>query len=81
MFDYLAAGKVIVSSKLDGICEVLKHKKNAIIVEDFDYKTWEKEINNILNNKYDITIIQKNAFNTANEFTWVKRVSKILNKI
>ena len=22
-----------------------------------------------------------NAFNTANEFTWVKRASKILNKI
>ena len=81
MFDYLAAGRVIVSSKLDGICEVLKHKKNAIIVDGFDYKAWEKEINNILNNKYDITIIQKNAFNTANEFTWVKRVSKILNKI
>tara|TARA_B100001057_G_scaffold499866_1_gene612201 strand:- start:47 stop:1126 length:1080 start_codon:yes stop_codon:yes gene_type:complete len=81
MFDYLAAGRVIVSSKLNGICEVLKHKKNAIIVEDFDYKAWEKEINNILNNKYDITTIQKNAFDTANEFTWVKRVSKILNKI
>ena len=80
MFDYLAAGKIIISSKLDGICEVLKHKKNAIIVEDFDYKTWEKEINNILKNKYDITTIQKNAFNTANEFTWVKRVSKILDK-
>ena len=80
MFDYLAAGRVIVSSKLDGICEVLKHKKNAIIVDDFDYKTWEKEINNILDNKYDIKNIQKNAFNTANEFTWVKRVSKILNK-
>ena len=81
MFDYLAAGKVILSSKLDGICEVLKHKKNAIIVEEFDYKAWEKELNNILNKKYDITIIQKNAFNTANEFTWVKRASKILNKI
>ena len=80
MFDYLAAGKVILSSKLDGICEVLKHNKNAIIVEEFDYKAWEKELNNILNNKYDITIIQKNAFNTANEFTWVKRASKILNK-
>lgn len=81
MFDYLAAGRIIVSSKLEGICEVLKHKKNAIIVDDFDYKSWEKEINNILNNKYDIATIQKNAFNTANEFTWVKRVSKILNEI
>ena len=37
MFDYLAAGRLIVSSKLDGICEVLKHKKNAIIVDGFDY--------------------------------------------
>ena len=27
MFDYLASGKIIMSSKLGGICEVLKHKK------------------------------------------------------
>ena len=38
MFDYLAAGKIIMSSKLNGICEVLSHKKNAIIVKDYDYK-------------------------------------------
>ena len=80
MFDYLAAGKVIMSSKLNGICEVLKHQKNSIIVDDFKYELWEQELKKLLKNVYDIKEIQKNAFYTANEFTWVKRASKILNK-
>ena len=54
MFDYLAAGKIIVSSKLSGICEVLKHNKNSILVKDFNYKSWEKSILEIINGKYNI---------------------------
>ena len=27
MFDYLASGKIILASKREGICEILKHKK------------------------------------------------------
>ena len=77
MFDYLAAGRVIISSKLGGICEVLNHKKNAIIVENFNFESWEQEIKNLLKNNYDIISIQKNAFETANKFTWIKRASKI----
>ena len=80
MFDYLAAGKIIMSSKLGGICEILKHKENSIIVEEFNYEMWELELNNLLKDVYDIKKIQKNAFSTANEYTWVKRATKILNK-
>ena len=80
MFDYLAAGKIIMSSKLSGICEVLKHKENSIIVDEFKHEMWELELNNLLKDVYDIKKIQKNAFSTANEYTWVKRATKILNK-
>ena len=59
---------------------VLKHQKNSIIVDDFKYELWEQELKKLLKNVYDIKEIQKNAFYTANEFTWVKRASKILNK-
>ena len=32
MFDYLAAGKVIISSKLEGICEILNHRKKMLLL-------------------------------------------------
>ena len=35
MFDYLASGRIIISSKLDGICEVLKHKKQLFAENRF----------------------------------------------
>ena len=77
MFDYLASGKIIISSKLGGICEVLKHNKNSIIVEEFKYEFWKKEISKILRKEYDLQSIKKNAIKTANEFTWIKRASTI----
>ena len=83
---------ILAKNKNDSFYDSLRSYDNVIIE---DYKESECEdflkssrIHNILriarsfiqNNKYDITTIQKNAFDTANEFTWVKRVSKILNK-
>jgi len=79
MFDYLASGKIIISSKLNGICEVLKHNENSIIVEEYKYELWKQEINKILEKEYDVSRIKKNAIKTANEFTWVKRASTIVN--
>ena len=65
MFDYLAAGKVIMSSKLDGICEILKHNRNSIIVKKYDKNVWIKEFNYLLNKKYNIRKLSKNSFITA----------------
>ena len=36
MFDYLASGKIIVSSKRDGIYEILKHNYNCVLTNSFD---------------------------------------------
>ena len=79
MFDYLAAGRIIISSPLDGICEVLKHNYNSIIVNGFDVKDWEKTIYDILNNKYNLQKLRKNSIKTAKKFTWDNRVKKIIN--
>lgn len=79
MFDYLAAGRIIVSSKLSGINEVLKHRKNAILVKNFDFLSWEKSFLKILSGKYNIEQIQKNSLTTAQKFTWKKRAKKIIN--
>ena len=79
MFDYLAAGKITLASKRDGICEVLKHDYNSIIVNKYDLKTWVKEVNKILNKKYDLFKLRRNSILTAKKFSWDKRVTKILD--
>ncbi len=78
MFDYLAAGKIILSSKRDGICEVLKHNHNSIIVNKYDLKSWIRSMNNILNNKYNLPKLRRNSIITAKKYTWDKRAAKIL---
>ena len=79
MFDYLAAGKITLASRRDGICEVLKHNYNSIIVNKYDLKTWVKEVNKILNNKYNLFNLRSNSIITAKKFSWDERVTKILD--
>ena len=78
MFDYLAAGKIILSSKLDGICEVLKNEKNSIIINSHNFDAWKTAINNLINKKINLKGISKRALITAKSYTWNKRVEKLL---
>lgn len=78
MFDYLAAGKIILASKRDGICEILKHNFNSIIVDKYALEDWVLVMKNILNKKYNLKKIRKNSIKTAKNNTWDKRVEKIL---
>lgn len=79
MFDYLASGNIIISSKLSGINEVLKHNYNSIITNGFDVKNWEIAIRDIQQKKYHLEILRKNAIKTAKKFTWIERSKKIIN--
>ena len=79
MFDYLASGKIILASKRNGICEVLKHNYNSIIVNKYELNNWINEINKIMNKKYNLIKLRKNSLKTARKYTWDKRVERILN--
>ena len=79
MFDYLASGKVIVSSKRDGICEVLKHGYNSVIVKKYELKFWSMALKKILLNEYDLLKLRKNSLKTAKKYTWDRRVEKIFD--
>ena len=79
LFEYLAAGRIIVSSKRDGISEILKHNYNSIIVNGFEVKDWEKSIHDIINSKYKLNKIRINSIKTAKNFTWEKRAKMIIN--
>ncbi len=81
MFDYLAAGKIILSSKRDGICEILKHNYNSIIVNQYNLKSWSHALNLLIKKKYNFSKLRKNSLKTAKIYTWENRVSKILSTL
>lgn len=78
MFDYLASGKAIISSKLDGINEVLKNNINSLLVEGDNIHKWNKALQKLRNNKYLVNKITTNALITATQYTWSKRIKKII---
>ncbi len=78
MFDYLASGKIIISSNLNGISEVIKNGYNGYLVNNFNMSSWEKKINEIIKKTKRNYIIQTNALNTAEKYSWNNRVKKII---
>ena len=78
MFDYLASGKAIISSKLGGINEVLKHKKNSFLVEGDDIHKWNRALQLLKNDKHLVKKISANALLTSRQHTWLGRIKKII---
>jgi len=78
MFDYLASGKIIISSNLPGITEILKDKTNSLIVDSNNVNQWSNAIRKILKNKTLSKRISLNAYKTAIDNTWEKRANKMI---
>ncbi len=78
MFDYLAAGKIIIASNLKVYSHVLKNKKNCFLISANNFYQWKKVISILLKNKTKYDFIKKNARLTARNYTWDKRVEKII---
>jgi glycosyltransferase involved in cell wall biosynthesis len=82
LFDYLACGKLILCSNLAIFKEIVKDKKNCILVDNFNSPfSWFKEIKKIENNFYRRFIISKNAYNLSKKFNHKIRVKDYLNKL
>ena len=80
MFDYLALGKLIISSDIPVLREILKHNRNAILIKNFEnVYQWKKNINNFNYNPAKIMIIKKNALRTVRNLTWIIRAKKMVS--
>ena len=79
LFDYMAAGKTIVCSNIEVFREVVKDRKNCIIIKNFsNTQNWLMEINKIKNNFYLRNILAKNCLRDINTFHHNKRIDKYL---
>ena len=82
LFDYMACGKIIISSKVQVLEEILKEKKNVIFIKNFNNKyAWKKEIQKIkfLNNKR--LIISQNNLKMSKNYNLKKRAQIILDSL
>ena len=79
MFDYLTAGKVIVSSDLPILREILVNNKNVIYVKNFlNANAWKLELIKIFNSQSKQIIISNNNIKLSDNFSLKRRAQKFL---
>ena len=82
LFDYMACGKIIISSNVKVLREILKEKKNAIFIRNFNNVfSWKIEIEKIkfLNTKR--FIISQNNLKLSKNYKTGKRAKKFLENL
>jgi glycosyltransferase involved in cell wall biosynthesis len=79
LFDYLASGKLIISSNVSVFKEILSDGKNCLVVNNFNINNWIKKINKAKFETSKINNIKRNAFELSKKYTYLKRAEKILD--
>jgi glycosyltransferase involved in cell wall biosynthesis len=79
MFEYMAAGRAIVSSDLLVIREVLS-EKNAVFCQPEDVRDWRVEIESLLKDEARRTELGRQARQDVQGYTWVARARRIMNR-
>ena len=78
MFEYMAAGRAIVTSDLPVIREVL-NERNAVFCEPENVGDWRVEIESLLNDDARRIDLGRQAQQDVQGYTWVARAQRILN--
>jgi glycosyltransferase involved in cell wall biosynthesis len=79
MFEYMAAGRAIVTSDLPVIREVL-NESNAVFCEPDDLENWKSTIGKLVSDGPRRLALGKQAQKDVQAYTWLARAEKILNK-
>jgi glycosyltransferase involved in cell wall biosynthesis len=78
MFEYMAAGRAIVSTDLPVIREVL-NESNAVFCKPDDVGDWRLVIESLLDDDAHRTSLGERARRDVQDYTWVARAQRIMN--
>ena len=78
MFEYMAAGRAIVSADLPVIREVL-NEKNAAFCEPDDIRAWKSALGTLLNDEDKRFALGYQVKQDVQGYTWLARAQRILN--
>lgn len=76
MFDYLAAGNIIVASRINAYRHILKNNVNSYLISNKDLNSWKVLIKKIFNNSNKFNSIKIFANYTAKKYSWDERAKK-----
>lgn len=80
LFEYMAAEVPIVASDLPSVREVLQHGENAWLVEPGNPEALAEGMHRVLCDKALSLRIANRSQQSANQYTWQRRASTILNR-
>jgi glycosyltransferase involved in cell wall biosynthesis len=79
MFDYMAAGRAILSADLPVIHEVL-NEKNVVFCEPGNVNEWESTLRELLANEPRRKMLAAQAREDVAQYTWVSRAERALDR-
>ncbi len=77
MFEYLACGRVIISSDLPVLSEIL-NQQNAVFCPPQDSGSWQQALQSLLDNPGRVVSLSERAKRDARAYTWRARAEKTL---
>ncbi|MEV9530543.1 glycosyltransferase family 4 protein [Aliarcobacter butzleri] len=80
MFEYMASGRVIISSDMPVLREIL-NENNSFLLPCDDVESWIQTIKNIENNIELAKKISLRGKEDVQNYTWIKRAKKIIEVI
>ena len=81
LFEYMAAGKPIISSALPTIIEILEDGETASLFEPDNFGSFCEKLDLVLNNSNYSKTLSENASSKVLDYTWEARVEKILESL
>ena len=81
LFDYLASGKLIISSKLKVFEEIITNNKDCIMINNLDPHKWLKKIKGLNKKVNKINKIKKNAYLLSKKYSYDNRAKLILKNL
>ena len=79
LFEYMAAGRVIIASDLPSIREIITDQQNGYLVAPDDAVALAKKITEVLS--ADTTSVVHQAQSDVRNYSWKKRVARIMNTL
>ena len=77
MFEYMASKRVIISSDLPVICEVL-NSSNAMLCPPEDIDAWSQAIDCLVKDEAKRLALAQQAWHDVQQYTWLERARKAL---
>lgn len=81
IFDYMAAGKAIVTSNIGQIAEIFTNEKDAILLEPGNHNAYVTALINLIDSENKRRFLGNNALKKVECYTWENAAKTLLSKL